>query len=334
MRIPRFLSYSGFALYEKDREEFFTRYLADRRPARVPQERPAAAGSAFDAYVKSALHSSLFGSGADPQFEFDAIFTSQVEEHNRDWARVAGHNIFEQYVYAGGYQDLLGLLQKAVGTPRFEFTVEGLLNETVPFLGKPDLRFIWNGGEGPVHIVHDFKVNGYCSNSATSPSKHYMLCRDGWQAGRAKPTRGGGREHPCFVKHSINGLTIDRGWMEHANDEWADQLSIYGWLLGEEPGDENVVLSIDQLVAKPADPPLMRVAQFRARVSGRRQIDLLGRITLAWKAISTGHIFTELSREANDERCRQLEEQCVSLASDGSVHENFFNECVRPAYRG
>ena len=57
--------------------------------------------------------------------------------------------------------------------------------------------------------------------------------------------------------------------MEAGNDEYADQLCLYGWLLGEQIGDEEVVCCIDEIVSKymPEGKPLLRVAQHRARVS-------------------------------------------------------------------
>jgi hypothetical protein len=91
--------------------------------------------------------------------------------------------------------------------------------------------------------------------------------------------------------------------MESCNEEYADQLSIYGWLLGEEPGDDNVVVMLDELVAKPnGEPgvmPLMRIANHRARVTKAHQLKLLDRIRGCWDAIESGHIFTELPPSLN-----------------------------------
>ena len=61
MRTPRSLSYSSLTLFEKDCEEFYMRYLADKAAPRLPQEPPMAVGRAFDAYVKSQLSWALYG---------------------------------------------------------------------------------------------------------------------------------------------------------------------------------------------------------------------------------------------------------------------------------
>ena len=127
MKTPRSLSYSSLSLFEKDIEEFYMRYLADKAAPRLPQEPPMAVGSAFDAFVKAALHSQLFGVSSNPQFEFGAIFESQVEPQCRDFALKAGKHIWKCYKLTGAYEELFVLLQRSIEPPRFEFKVEGLI---------------------------------------------------------------------------------------------------------------------------------------------------------------------------------------------------------------
>ena len=107
-------------------------------------------------------------------------------------------------------------------------------------------------GLGPIHCILDWKVRGYCSKYAASPSKGYMLCRDGYQSD--KPSKSHGTQHTNFLEYNHRGLTVNAGYMEYCNDEYADQLCLYGWLLGEKPGDENVVGMIEEIVSKPAEP--------------------------------------------------------------------------------
>ena len=85
-RKPKSLSYSSLNLFEKDREEFFLRYLASNRPDKIPQEHPASIGSAFDARVKSELSQVL----GVPGNEYGPLFQAQVEEQNREFAGPAG----------------------------------------------------------------------------------------------------------------------------------------------------------------------------------------------------------------------------------------------------
>jgi hypothetical protein len=330
MRIPTYLSYSSFSLFEKNEEEFYLKHLADTRPARLPQERPASVGSAFDAYAKSALHEALYGPGNDPKYEFPALFEAQVEKHNRDWALEEGRYIFECYKVAGAYDTLLGLLKLAIKPPRFEFEVRAEILG-VPFLGKPDCQFIL---PGPVEVVHDFKVNGYCAKSGTSPVKGYMICNDGFQAANGKQNKSHGQAHKQFRPIDVHGYTIDEGCLEDCDTGWADQLSMYGWALGQPIGG-NTVLSIDQIVAKPVPEgrPLLRVSSYRARVRKSYQEHLANRLKKCWEVVQSGHIFRDMSREDSDARMSLLDGQAMATQG-GTPEDDFFNTAVRAKYRG
>lgn len=343
MRQPRYLSYSSLALWEKDKEEFYIRNLSDLRAPRMPQERFAAVGSAFDAYAKSELYDRLFGK-LDPAFEFATLFPAQVEEQNRDWGLVHGKFIFDRYVHSGSFDELLAKLQQSIEPPVFESKVDGLVGG-VPFTGKPDLRWVMKLAEEPLRIVLDWKVKGYCSKYSTSPSKGYALCRDGYDAVKlgvgktkaapdGKQSRSHGTSHALYLPINHRGLEISAGWMESCNSEYADQISIYGWLLGEQPGDENVVVWIDEIVADGKDnPKLLRVANHRARVRRDYQMELVSRIKSAWHCITTGHIFTEVSKDESVHRCQMLEKMVEGLQSSGTPEDEWFNEVVRKGYR-
>jgi hypothetical protein len=263
--------------------------------------------------------------GADPKFQFDAIFADQVEPQNRDWALEHGQYVFDAYKFSGAYEDLLSLLKQSKQAPQFEFTIEGCI-ETVPLLGKPDLRFIHPLGS---HVILDFKVNGYCSKSPTSPCKNYRLVRDGWGDLTAKASRGNNTAHKEYKPFLWKGVEIHNGWLEDANTDWADQLAIYSWMLGEPVGDENVIVCIDQIVAKPtSSKPLLRIANHRARISAVHQKTLLSRIQACWTALTTGHIFPDLTREENDQRCQVLEQQAIRTNID-TPEQQCINDLTR-----
>ena len=241
MRKLEYLSYSGLSLWESRPEEFYLQRLCERRSPREPQEHPAAVGSAFDAYVKASLYEALFGK-ADPKYTFDALFAAQVEPQNRDWALEAGRYVFDCYKLAGFYDEFLKQLEKSSEPPRFEFEVRATLNG-VPFLGKPDARFVTRAS---IRVIHDWKVSGFCSKSTVSPAKSYMLCRDGYISD--KPSKSHNTEHREYLAYQHGDLIINTTYLEAAKAEWADQLSLYGWAMGEPIGDENVVLSVHQIV--------------------------------------------------------------------------------------
>jgi len=334
MRTPTYLSYSSLALFEKDQDEFYLRYLSENRPGRLPQTAPMCVGSAFDAYVKAELHAALFGAGSNPKYEFEAIFEDQVDEPNRDFAREAGKYCFEAYKLTKAYDELCALLASSIEPPRFEFKVDGTIGGA-PFLGKPDCRFVLDLGEGRISVVFDWKVKGFCSKYSASPAKGYMLCRDGYGG---KPSRSHGKAHKLFMPWQYRGLKINRDWMENCQDEYADQCSLYSWLLDEPIGGETVVF-IDELVSKPTGNalegqyPLLRVANHRARVSPEHQQALLGRVERCWSAITSGHVFLDMTREESDAQIETLEAMAIGLATDGSAEEQFFNECARPQFK-
>lgn len=330
MRKPTYLSHSSLTTWGKDREEFYIKHLAETRAPRIAQENYMSVGAGFDAFAKSALHERLFGKGADPQFEFQSIFEKQVEPQNRDFALDAGQYIFDCYVMTGAFDELLALLQKSKEPPRFEFEVKGTING-VPIVGKPDCRFVHECG---CHVILDWKVKGFCSKYGASPSKNYRLCRDAYGPPH-KPSKSHNTAHKDYAPYNHHGFEINQTYLEAANQEYADQLSIYGWLLGEQVGDEEVVCCIDEIVSKfmPEGRPLLRVAHHRARVSTAHQTAVLNHAIECWDAINNGWIFRDLSQEENDAKCRLLEQKVIALQSDGSLEENLFAKMARPQFR-
>ncbi|KPK52837.1 MAG: hypothetical protein AMS22_08430 [Thiotrichales bacterium SG8_50] len=321
MRTLEYLSPSSLATWECNREEFYLKYLTENRPPRQPQENYMSIGSAFDAYVKSRLALDLWGQDADPQFDFETIFTDQVEQHNRDWARQAGYYALKCYQVSGAYYELLDALELAAEEPQFEFGVSGEV-EGVPLFGKPDCRYITHEG---THVILDWKVNGFCSKYGASPYKGYAMIRDGWDYAFTKPSRGQGRPHKMYTPRKHSDLVIGRHYLEETSKDWADQLSIYGWMLGEAVGDENVVVCIDQLACKPnGEWPLIRVASHRCRVSEIWQQSLIKRLQDCWSTIQSGHIFNDtMSKEESDARCEILDGRATvhNNVEEGGIEE-------------
>ena len=290
MRIPNYLSPTSIKLFYGDIEEFYQRYLSDNKKPRDPQTKPMSIGSAFDAFVKSYLHESLFGKGADERYNLQTLFETQVAEHNRDWAWENGKRLFNEYKSNGCLADLMLELGQSIGPPRFEFDLNGEI-EGVPLLGKPDIFFISKEG---ARVVYDWKVNGYCGKSLTSPMKGYIKLRPD------------NKQHKdCFILNH-GGIDINAAmFLEDGNPDWADQLSIYGWLLGEPVGSEQLVVGIDQITGPSTR---LRFATHRLRVSPDYQYALLQNITDAWDIIISEHIFRDMSEEDSAARCRVLDQ--------------------------
>lgn len=306
IRKPKYLSPSAVKIADNDMEDYAIKYLLTNRPPRPPQTQPMSVGSAFDAYAKSYLYYNLYGNyGPDNQYERDTIFEQQVESHVRDWAKEAGQDCFLKYQRCGALSDLMGELSKAVGPPRFEFDVTDLVEfqgKEVPLLGKPDIYFINHEG---IRIVYDWKVNGYCSKRNTSPMKGYVNCRD--------VVKHTAYPHKDAVLAPHKGVVINcMMHLEDGNKEWADQLSIYSWLLGEPIGGENVIFGIDQITG----PGCARISSHRLRIKPEWQYHLMERIVQLWEIIESGHIFRTLSREDSDSRLQMLEDMYINNPVD------------------
>jgi hypothetical protein len=311
MRKPEYLSPSALSRFENNREDFFKSYISTVKVARQPQLPVMSIGSAFDAYCKSGLYYRAYGK-IEPQYTFEGLFERQVEPQNRDFAVQTGKIAYDAYATSGALDDLTTLIDQCDTPPRFEFELRGEI-DGVPLLGKPDCQFVCKG----VHVILDWKVNGYLSKAPTPPLKFYAMCRDGWVGERQ--TRGNAKPHPEYIPYDHNGLTIHSGYLEATSNEWADQLTTYAWMLGEAIGDEDVVMAIDQLVGARVEGPLLRVAQFRSRVSKAYQYSLAERYKVAWKAIQTGYIFTDLTEAQNNDKIEALERFAKACSTDPNL---------------
>lgn len=306
MRKPEYLSPSNVKLFFEDRDAWYLRYLSPFKIPREPQSRPMSVGSAFDAYVKAYLHEQIFGKGVDPRFSLDTLFESQVESHNRDWAKDAGKYVFECYKRSGALADLSLELNQAIGNPRFEIEIQSRVGadrvrETkgIMVLGKPDVFFINKAGK---IVILDWKVNGYCGNGTTSPSPGYVKLR-------GTTTGDVGKSHKNCVLGEYQGMIINMATtLECVNEDWAAQVAIYGWLCGAEIGDE-FVTCIDQIVGKNmgGEYPQLRIAEHRTRVSKTFQEFTFERFHQVHKAIETGLVFDDLNLEGNKNRMEMLD---------------------------
>lgn len=301
MRMPKYLSPTSVHLFYDDLEEFYMRYLSEIKLPRFPQTQPMSIGSAFDAYTKSYLYNSLFGNDGNGRFKLEAIFEEQVAEHNRDWAWEQGRLVFYQYKKSGCLADLMLELNQAIGTPRFEFSIQDTIETDIggiPLLGKPDVFFINSNG---ARVVYDWKVNGYCANRITSPMKGYVKLR----TRRSDGSHYDIKQHPRCVATNFRGIMINAAmFLEEGNRSWADQLTIYSWLLGEPIGSEEVIYGIDQVVG-PADQ--LRFASHRLRIKPEHHYHLVDLIKVVWDSIVKGHIFRELTIDESRKRCELLE---------------------------
>lgn len=298
------LSYTNFSSWESDPMEWYLKYQVGA--PRLPQTEPMSIGSAFDAYIKNYLYKEIFGS-VSAEYELEAIFEAQVEEHNRNFAWPAGKYVFDEYVKAGRAAYLLSLMSQSDTAPVFERRLERgveLLGTKIEMVGYPDLRFVSKSG---IPVIVDWKVNGFCSKSSITPEQGYCNCVDGsgW-TGRASKT-----QHPKAVIGYVDGIAYSRGpFMQ----KWKDQLTMYHWMLGGTVTG-NSLLMIEQVAggaqsdvrcsASGPRPPL-RFANHSTLIGASYQETLAKRIMHMWVSVESGYVFRSLTREENDKKVAKL----------------------------
>jgi len=310
MRKPKYLSPTSVSTWDKDRCEYYRKYLCEKRIPHMAQTEPMAVGSAFDAYIKNYLAKCLGMPEATGELDLDFLLTEQVEAHNRDFGISAGLDCFNQYKTLGATAELMKELETASDKPFFESTREATVEGKVPLLGKPDLYF-WN--KAGSLVIYDWKVNGYCSASNTSPRKGYVrLLQEG------KPRK----VHKMVDPFMIEGVMMDvSNTMEELDVSWAAQLAIYGWVLGGI--GKPIIAGIDQLACTGGK---IRVASLRNRIGEEFQDNLWAKCKEIWERIESGRIFDT----DNDATIKRLDMEAGAYVMDsGEAKEDWYNGMMR-----
>lgn len=310
MRKIKAISPSSLATWEYNREEYYLKYLAEDRPARPPQEIYMAAGSSFDAFVKSEIHLQVFGPGQNrgSQYEFQTIFESQVEPQCRDEALKMGEFLFKRYVHSGAMKSLMDDINASPYAPQMEFQIEKEVNG-VPLLGKPDLRYITPMG---VHVIADWKVNGAYSTWGVSPVQGFKCSRSYDRKTSSWKTES----HKKYFPKQHGDIEVNINCLSDFSPDWATQLTMYAWCLGEEPGDENFVVRMEQFACRPggirSDGELQtKIVTHMSNICGRFQMNVMQRLLEMWSALERGHIFTDMTLEQSIENCEMVEKKAA-----------------------
>ncbi len=284
-----YLSFTSYKMFRDKPEEFYRIYCSATRPARSPQNHYMAVGSAFDAYAKAQLYKDLVNKG-DPAMEFETLFNVQVEEQCRAAARVDGLDVWNNYQKNGGYHNLVKDVRGCIGDPRFEQKVETTI-DGVKLLGKPDVMFIHRGG---ARVITDFKVQGYYSKAAPSAKNGFILRLPGGKC----------HKNACVQNHK--GFAINLTCPLHAtNEEWAEQLSMYAWVMGEKVGSD-FILSIDHLLCN-MEKKTIETVRYAGICQPQWQFDFFNKLKTAWTNIEQGYIFTNMTYEENLAKCKTLD---------------------------
>ena len=281
MRKPKYLSPTSLSKWQSNQEDFFLDYCATDKPSRMPQTNAMSVGSAFDAFVKSDIASKLGILGYDKE----ELFMEQVETQNRDFAHGAGERCFAAYRDSGALASLMQLIGLATSEVKMEVSLVKQL-EGVPLLGKPDLYFEVDSGDGMVPVIVDWKVNGYCSKSGHSPKAGYKALRHSpLFTGREAKTL----EHKEYVPTRTHGIEHNCGkWFEEVDESWARQLSTYAWILGA-PVEGKTIIAIEQLACGPKG---IRCATHMGLASAAFQRATMDGYVELWDRLKREHIFS------------------------------------------
>jgi len=300
MRVPKALSPTSVRKFFENRQDFYLQYLSENKNPRPPQPDYMSVGAGVDACVKSQICYDVFGTTKGTEFEFEKLFETQVEAHARDFTLPRCKDIWYQYVECGAYASLRDDVLGSPQEPEMEFRVVRTVGG-VPMIGYPDLRYI---DRRDIHVVCDFKVNGSTSKTGASPFQGYKVARDCYGSNTH------GKSHKKYEPLDFNGLEINATSLDEVCDYWADQLSTYSWLLGEEVGSQDFVVRMEQFAmrkVKSRELPRGKFVTHLNRISASYQNEVLEQYRLAWRLINSGHIFTALTREKSDELCETLD---------------------------
>lgn len=315
MRKPTALSPSALARFEDRREEFYRIYCSPVKTPRNPQVNYMAVGSAVDAYVKSSIHSAVYGDASTKgtPFEFQTLFEKQVEPHIRDDVLETSTILWEIYQKTGAYGNLLTDILSSPYAPEMEFKVSTEING-VPIMGYPDLRYVT---KELVHVICDWKVNGSYSRHGVSPVPGYKVCLSLSKDGKVKE-----EVHKKYSEKVFRDVTISSNCLSDFSPDWATQLTMYAWCLGEVPGSEDYVIRMEQFACRPnkKDGGLnVKVATHMGQISGRFQMDVTRRLVECWRCIEIGHIFTDMTLEESLEHCELVDQR---LRTPVGIHNN------------
>lgn len=165
----------------------------------------------------------------------------------------------------------------------------------------------------------------------------YKKCSDGWTGSQGLFSRANGDPHKDYEEITFKGLKINgKGYLEDTNRDWAIQTATYGWLHGDRVGVENIT-AIDQLCCNSTKSitvsgrryPSVRVAAHRTRVSSAFQHATMNSYADLWHRITSGHYFSELSREDSNAKCQALDQMSKTLYCNPSAGAQLFNELTK-----
>lgn len=217
---PIYLSPSAFMLWRDCPYKYWLKYISGWK---FPDQQgiPAAVGSAFDLFVKRWIAAKI-NISSEHKLQPEVLLENiQCPDEQKEEILRVGKNLSDFY-------QKLGLADRLMRENPVDLELEGYITlpNGVTILGKPDGCFEKDGE----FIPFDFKVRGYGSKSAYSPTQGY----------RYYITNTGITKEA----HAKAGIP-----MEKLNESWAIQLAMYYWILnGRCVVDRPIPAAIEEVV--------------------------------------------------------------------------------------
>jgi hypothetical protein len=292
-KLPSYLSPSSLRKILKEPCSFYLERLMKDPEWKDEQSVPAAVGSAFDYFCKVSiakhlghmekLRVTLLNSlRPDDKAKYagksvnDILWQLAVKPEHKTIAAGAGKMAFDAYQPALSLDEYVEI--EVHGKITLDFN--GVL---IPVMGKSDATISLGNG---AYYPKDWKVTGYGSSIQCNP--YYFKLWEG------PIDYGAHKEYKAGIP------------MSRINQEWNDQLAVYGWLLGH-PVGEPFFGFIDQLTFK-SNPLRVIVTQYKGLITKESQMPLLEKYAKAWQSLKSGSFLDRIPKDEDLVRYAAMEE--------------------------
>ena len=251
------------------------RYLcpAHLKLPRMEQTPQMAVGNVFDIHMKYHLASTVGRRDLDPRMLEESIDARYL-------GRRGSPDKIDQLVLWEGLRAYHAYKE----SPALRLLLEGVTNVEVPsgaaritggvpIWGKPDAELFRAGRR----VVQDWKVSGAFATNKPS-------AETGWSYHFAKRMVGG---EPKWIDEGPHHRSVEP--LELLKEEWAIQLAMYAWLLGDAPGSD-ISGQIDKVLLLDGE---VDVYVYRTTVGRDFQLRILSELQLCWQKVLAGEILPE-----------------------------------------
>lgn len=283
------MSPTSLNMFENEPDHFFLTYV--KKLKRLEQTKPMSVGSAFDAYVKSYIHNVYHPS----ETLFTEYFEKGVEEQNRDYARKAGKDVFDNYRSSGYLTKLINLFN--VEEPQMEISVNFDL-DGVPIFGKPDLIFYHK-------LNKDLKIEIDKTNILEEADKTWCTQLFIYEQSIPNKYKDDNSIVKITIDWKVNGYESQAGPKKgYVSCKGVPHKDVYPFVIDTNTSI-NEIVGIDQIFKRGTGK--IDVAQHRLSLTPNFKNNVTNRFKVAWSMIQNGHYLSNLSFEESVKRCQLLE---------------------------